>query len=139
LYLSDAINTGATSITVPEFFSGKIERVKCITIDGFLKRENIKKVDLIKIDVERAEPKVLMGMKELLSKQSPKILIEINEERLKSAGYSKDYIYKFLFNEGYRAYDISGDRIKPIYNYVEGNLILFSSSKSDPAEIEEKK
>jgi len=132
LYLSDTINTGATSITVSEFFSGKIEKAKCITIDSFLKKENIKKVDLIKIDVEGAEPKVLRGMKELLSKQSPKILIEINEERLKSFGYSKDYIYKFLLNKGYKAYDTHGNKIKPIYNYVEGNLILFS--KSDPVE-----
>jgi len=128
LYLSDSINTGATSITVPELFSGKVEKVRCITIDNFLNKENIKKVDLIKIDVEGAEPKVLRGMNKLLSEQNPKILIEINEERLRSAGHSKDYIYEFLASKGYKAYDISGKKTKPIHNYVEGSLILFSKS-----------
>jgi len=123
LHLSSVTNTGSTSISFPPNYSGKKENVKCITLDKFIKEKELKKVDIIKIDVEGAEVKVLNGMKKLLSTQSPKVLIEINEENLNALGSSKEDIYDFFKKLGYQAYDIKTS--KNIKEFIEGNLILF--------------
>jgi len=130
LYLQNRENSGsATFISSKQFFkqekAGYITKVECTTIDDFIREKNIQKVDLIKIDTEGAEPKVLSGMQNLLSSGCPKILIEINEKQLNSFGYFKEYIYEYLSDRGYKAYDISGNKIKLISKYVEGNLVLF--------------
>jgi FkbM family methyltransferase len=123
LYLSEKTNTGSTSISFPTKYSGKKENVKCITLDKFIKEKKLKKVDVIKIDTEGAELKVLKGMEKLLSVQSPKVLIEINEENLNALGSSKEDIYAFFRKLGYQAYDIKTSKI--IKEPIEGNLILF--------------
>jgi FkbM family methyltransferase len=48
-----------------------------ITLDTFIKQYNIAKIDLIKIDVEKHEPKVLEGFNHFLSVYKPTILIEV--------------------------------------------------------------
>ena len=49
--------------------------VETDTLDNVLKKLKIKKVDLIKVDVEGAEPKVFTGAKDMLKKH-PKIIFE---------------------------------------------------------------
>ncbi len=45
-------------------------------LDDILDRVGVKDVDLVKIDVEGAEPKVMEGMKRLLQTSKPKIIFE---------------------------------------------------------------
>lgn len=123
LYQADKTNIGATSIGIPKNFSGTFEEVKCIGLDEFIQKEEIKRVDVIKIDVEGAEVKVLNGMKKLLSTQNPKVLIEIKEEMLNQLGYHKEDVYNFFKNYRYIAYDIKNSKI--IKTPTEGDLILF--------------
>jgi FkbM family methyltransferase len=62
-----------------EAFSGQSKSftVESITLDTFIKQNEIKKIDLIKIDVETHEPKVLEGFLNHLSTFRPTLLIEI--------------------------------------------------------------
>lgn len=62
-----------------EAFSGQSKSftVESITLDTFIKQNEIKKIDLIKIDVETHEPKVLEGFINHLSTFRPTLLIEI--------------------------------------------------------------
>ncbi len=56
-------------------------KIETITLNSFIKIQNIEKIDLIKIDVETHEPEVLEGFSEYLVKFRPAILIEIlNDE-----------------------------------------------------------
>lgn len=76
--------------------SSKKISIETDTIDHFLKNNNIKKVDLVKIDVEGAEILVLKGAKETLKKNHPKIIFEAwNEDYLSK-------IKKFLKPFNYR-------------------------------------
>lgn len=50
--------------------------VQTRTLDGLLKELKIKKVDMIKMDVEEAEPMVLKGAIKILKKDHPKIIFE---------------------------------------------------------------
>lgn len=49
--------------------------VKCKRIDSLLKTLSIDKADIVKIDVEGHEYKVIDGMQEVLTKNPPRILI----------------------------------------------------------------
>lgn len=65
-------------------------------------------VDLIKIDIEGAELFALKGMKELLAKQhKPVLILEMNEDMMKLAGYHPDDILEFLAPFGYKAYELT--------------------------------
>lgn len=51
--------------------------IETITLDSFIKNNQIEKIDLIKIDVETHEAEVLEGYSEFLSAHKPTMLIEI--------------------------------------------------------------
>ncbi|HUR06411.1 MAG TPA: FkbM family methyltransferase [Nonomuraea sp.] len=53
------------------------EECAAINLDAYLQREGVAHVDLVKIDVEGAEPLVLAGMKQVLARDRPDILVEI--------------------------------------------------------------
>lgn len=65
-------------------------------IDDYISQNNIDKVDLIKIDVEGFELKVLKGGKNCIEKHRPKLFIEINDSNLKEQGDSALELIAFL-------------------------------------------
>lgn len=77
-------------------------------LDNVLKELKIRKVDLIKIDVEGAEAEVLKGAVKTLKKSHPKIIFEVwNEEYLKKCKrILKKFNYKIkkIDKENYLAY-----------------------------------
>jgi len=71
------IDDGANSMITynpPEKHSKKI---KTISIDDFVIRNNIQKVDFIKMDIEGAELDAIMGAKETLARFKPKLAISV--------------------------------------------------------------
>jgi len=109
VYAADETNTGSSSIIKPPNFSGIVEEVECITLDKFVERENVPYVSVVKIDVEGMEAKVLRGMKEILTNDSPIIVVEIgSEERFKLVGESKNELHKYLQDLGYVPFRIAG-------------------------------
>ncbi len=62
--INDIDNCGTTSVEVP-----------CITLDEFVERNRIKRVDFIKADIEGAESKMLLGAKNILQRFEPKLSI----------------------------------------------------------------
>jgi FkbM family methyltransferase len=77
--------------------------VEISTLDGFLERERIGRVDFIKIDVEGAELEVLKGASKLLdSRERPVFLIEVYDTRTTPWGYRARDIVRFLDRHGYQ-------------------------------------
>ena len=77
------------------------EEIEIITLDGFVKEKNIAQIDLIKIDVEGYELKVLKGAEQSLRKHFPTLFIELDEENLKVQNNSAQSLISFLEQLGY--------------------------------------
>jgi FkbM family methyltransferase len=77
------------------------------TLDDFLSEKSYnRKIDLMKIDVEGWEKKVLLGAKNTLNKDdAPVLLIEFNDKNTKPNGYQANKIYDLLLDHGYKIYE----------------------------------
>ena len=60
----------------------KSEIVNVVTIDNFWKKNNIKNIDLLKIDTEGHEAEVLEGANKMLQKKIKYILIEFHFSKI---------------------------------------------------------
>ncbi len=99
-------NWGMSSINKHEQLSSISETVKCQTLDSFCAEHHVSTVDLVKIDVEGAEFKVIKGMENVINSYKPEILIEIIEAHLNQQGASSANIFNYLWSKGYRSFEI---------------------------------
>ena len=76
-------------------------RVPCCTLDAFLVANRDIQPDIVKIDVEGAEPQVLCGMQETI-RRFPDIIIVIEfcPDNLAAGGVSPGLFYKMLADSG---------------------------------------
>ncbi len=85
--------------------SSEVIEVSVEKLDAFINRTNIRKIDLVKIDVEGWEKYVLEGSENLLkNKDAPVFMIEFTETNAFSAGYYLGEIYDLMKNYGFEWY-----------------------------------
>jgi FkbM family methyltransferase len=77
------------------------EQVAVETFDALAQRLEIERVDVMKIDVEGAEVKVLRGARRMLTRWRPTLLIEANEAALRGQGTSTAELAALLHSFGY--------------------------------------
>lgn len=95
-------NQGAGSEIINEKKGKHTLRIKTITIDSFVEKNKIKKVDLIKMDIEGAEFDTLKGAVKTLKRDKPDLIIAIyhkGEHLFEIPPYLKKIVpeYKFRF------------------------------------------
>lgn len=79
--------------------------IPTVVLDDIL--EDLPKLDVIKMDIEGAEPLALEGMRKTLDKFSPKIIMEINADGLKIvSNKSVVQLVRQLKSYGYKPFDI---------------------------------
>lgn len=83
--------------------------VEQVTIDDFVRKKGLEKLDFIKIDIEGAEFKCLKGSEETINKFKPVIIFELGRERNKILK-NKLVDLKYLMKE-YCFYGISNGKI----------------------------
>jgi len=118
-FLSEG-NKGMHSLVNEKGTKEKIT-VSVNTLDSSLSDLGIKKVDIIKMDIEGAEPLALLGMKETLSRERPILFIEFSPTQILC---SKKDPAKFLYDIallGYTLFEISEEEknIKVIKDFEE--------------------
>ncbi|MDX2216783.1 MAG: FkbM family methyltransferase [Oculatellaceae cyanobacterium bins.114] len=88
-----------------ELETSEFEEIPCFTLDHLLERENLSRVDWLKIDAEGHELQVLMGSDRLLTEFAPKILYE-NVAGLSTADEyaSNTDVAEFLIAKGYQLF-----------------------------------
>ncbi|MBT4652033.1 MAG: FkbM family methyltransferase [Candidatus Pacebacteria bacterium] len=103
LVVDKLLGDGYSYISKNKLFLDTYSHVESITLDYFFKRNNLKKVNFIKIDVEGGELSVLEGAKNiLLSNKKLVILLENSNEGLKRFGNNQKDLYLFLKNMGFK-------------------------------------
>jgi FkbM family methyltransferase len=83
-------------------------RVPTITLDDYVAAQGLETVDVIKMDIEGAEPLALRGGRALLAgEQAPVIILELNPKTLAVSGSSQDELLGLLREYGYGYYPIA--------------------------------
>ncbi len=107
IYLSAGNNAGMSSFHPPENYSGSNETVKVVTLDSWFAGSGLAKIDIIKIDVEGSELAVLKGMKEIITRFKPHILLELNPETLAYFKLTTGDVLSFVSQFSYKPYLIT--------------------------------
>ena len=105
--------TGTSKFSLNEFYDTRSQLdsishskntidVKITSLDDFCLKENLKKVDLIKMDIEGSELKTLEGMRKIiLDNPHLKIITEFNQTAMLSVGSSPECMIDFLLEAGF--------------------------------------
>ena len=112
-YTATAARTGYSSMRDLGDGTRSKESVPGVTIDSML--EEIPSTRLVKIDVEGAELLVLSGMRGLIERDRPYVILEIDDTFLRELGADADQQCDFLRDAGYELFRIAerGD-LQPI-------------------------
>jgi FkbM family methyltransferase len=101
LYLFDVSNSGRGSLSGANAGAGGAVQVPCTPLDLVVERRHLTQVNLIKIDVEGAELKVLRGMTETIRRTRPIILIELEPRLLQGFSATVSDVTQLLESFGY--------------------------------------
>jgi FkbM family methyltransferase len=100
LYLGVGFNNHSPTMVAHE--NATVTEIVVVSLDDEMERLGIERIDLIKIDVEGHEPKVLAGAKRLLSEGRIRmILCEFNEHWLCKSGSSPSRLADTLREAGF--------------------------------------
>jgi FkbM family methyltransferase len=81
--------------------------VATLSLDSYCRSHGIGRVDVVKMDVEGCEVRVLRGMREIMATCPPTwMLIEFSPEQLRGAGASPEEFWRLLASDGYDCYSI---------------------------------
>ena len=83
--------------------------VPVTTLDRFAKQHNVSKLDMIKIDTEGCELKVLKGGEALIREHHPIILTEFFEQNTLQFGYHAEEIKDLLSSWGYKGHSVGSE------------------------------
>ena len=87
--------------------------VPTISLDDLL--GDLDRIDLIKMDIEGAEPLALEGAKDLLRRHRPKIIMELNGVGLRGvSGKTEEDVVKYMEDYGYKVYDFRSNNPIPM-------------------------
>lgn len=108
LHLARQENLGMSSIQRHDSESGETVNVEAISLDDYLRKENINEVKIIKIDIEGAELSALKGMDNILSKLKPVLVLEVSPAVSKSSE-ERLRVFNLLHQKNYERFVIQDD------------------------------
>lgn len=87
--------------------------VPCYTLDSYVKRMNLERVDFVKIDIQGGEIPALEGASDLIHRFRPLMMIEIAPELDSRTEGIANYINQLVEQISYRAYSVKNGL--PVY------------------------
>lgn len=86
----------------------KLEQIETISLKTFFEEEELRRVDLVKIDVELHEPKVLEGFGNYLERFKPIIILEVLKDDVGTS------IERIIDSKGYSYFYIDDENMKVV-------------------------
>jgi len=102
--LASLVNTASGDVPL------RIE-VPTMRLDDFAAREQLKRVDLVKVDIQGAEMLFLDGARETLARFSPALLMEVSPDDLKCAGTDSRELCAKLAELDYKLFAVKRGRV----------------------------
>jgi len=136
-YAAATANTGASSLAEANAdpgLGGKANsyQVRGRPIDDVVRELNVKRLDVMKVDVEGAEVYVLRGAIQSLNRFHPKIVAEVVPRQLENMKSSKEELFALLESLGYK-------RMRPLneqktdWEFVHPSRLASVISVADPS------
>jgi FkbM family methyltransferase len=99
-----------------------VEAVGAVTIDGLVEEHALRRLDVIKLDIEGAELRALQGAAATLREMKPLLLFEMSDKALQNQGGTSSAVIRLLRDAGYRflAFDDASGRPVPVVSILEG-------------------
>jgi FkbM family methyltransferase len=105
--------------------AAKTIAVPITTLDTYCDKNNVGKIDVLKVDVEGAEGKVLSGAEQIMRdpKSRPRtVMLELYEPMLAQYGTSVENISRKMKCFGYEAFVLSNRHLVPFERELHGHL-----------------
>jgi hypothetical protein len=80
--------------------------IPTISLDEFVLKNHLTRINLIKIDTDGLEYEILKGAKTVIVNFRPIIIFEITLYTLQEKGIAFDFIYDYFNQLGYRLFDL---------------------------------
>lgn len=102
----------------------KMEKIACqvSTIDDFVIQQSIKRVNLIKIDVEGNEYNVLLGGADVLSQYKPTVYVEMLRKHAARFGYHPNDIIAYMKSLGYGCFVLREGKLAQ-FDFMDDNTL----------------
>jgi len=100
---------------------GKTTRgARAIALDDLVVAEGLKRIDLVKLDVDGWEMDVLSGARQTLDELKPTLVFELAPYVLEERGHSGQALLDELASHGYRFSDLGGKPVTDVKRLLEG-------------------
>jgi FkbM family methyltransferase len=138
LYVPEHDNLGEASLQACQP-GMKETKVRCVTIDEWARTADLgesPRIDVMKIDVQGLEGKVLQGAREVLKRFRPRIVCEFEERWLRGTGTSSVELKQMLGEMGYVTNRVTPAGLVPVAaGQVHGfeNLVLVPAAPAATA------
>ncbi|HUY26811.1 MAG TPA: FkbM family methyltransferase [Candidatus Binataceae bacterium] len=112
--------------------------VRALRLDDYVREHAITRIDLIKMDIEGAEPFMLEGARESLARFRPAFLMEVNREALARLDSTPERLWDEFKALGYSAFAIGQSRRQsgPASDFHGGKVVnVILHVKDLPVEI----
>ena len=108
--------------------------VQVRSLDDVIADTDIARLDVVKIDVQGYECKVLDGMRDILSKYSPAVVFEYEAWAWQKAGADIDHAIQLFHAAGYSLWQIFDLSVKPLVltSHIPEHVELLALKQNDP-------
>lgn len=107
-FFSSEHTTGSHGFFVPERFRTGSYKVEAVSLDDFVRDEGLSRIDLVKIDVEGAEPLVIEGMTDVINRAEKLFLVlEFNPSCLRLGHVDPEEFLEMLHKRFDAVYQIN--------------------------------
>ena len=84
----------------------RTQPIMCMKLDNYLPQKGIKGVQVLKIDTQGAEYRVLKGAVNLIGTDHPAVILRCHERKCRAMGDSTVAVQEFLIDRGYDLFEI---------------------------------